>query len=109
MGAGRTGYTAAIVTRLAAELGTARVRRLFAPSHRKKRLRDEERESLHALVALHLGRMKGPLMKIAQHAGYYVLDFGGVVELHTEAIRAHLEMAIAVTTQDMPFVSASRP
>ncbi len=82
----RTGYTAAIITRLAAELGTARVRRFFAPSHRKKRLREEERESLHALVALHLGRMKGPLMKIAQHAGYFGLDLservdGGLHEL----------------------------
>ncbi|MBL4637014.1 MAG: AarF/ABC1/UbiB kinase family protein, partial [Kofleriaceae bacterium] len=82
----RTGYTAAIITRLAAEFGTARVRRLFTPSHRKKRLRDEERESLHALVALHLGRMKGPFMKIAQHAGYLGLDLseridGGLHEL----------------------------
>ncbi|MBL4689787.1 MAG: hypothetical protein JKY37_34685 [Nannocystaceae bacterium] len=92
----RTGYTAAIVTRLAAEFGTARVRRYFAPSHRKKRLRDEERESLHALIALHLGRLKGPFMKMAQHAGYLGLDLseridGGLQELFDKSSSASSE------------------
>ena len=70
----RTGYTAAIVARLAAELGIARVRGLFAPGHRQRRLQGGERDHMLGVVTSHLGRMKGPLMKMAQHVGYLGLD-----------------------------------
>ena len=78
----RTGYTAAIVARLAAELGIARVRGLFAPGHRQRRLQGGERDHMLGVVTSHLGRMKGPLMKMAQHVGYLGLDLPHDIDYH---------------------------
>lgn len=66
----RTARTLTLLTELGAAFGAARVRQLFRSTHRAKRLTDEEREALGRVFVRHARRMKGPLMKVAQHMGY---------------------------------------
>lgn len=66
----RTARTLTLLTELGAAFGAARVRQLFRSTHRAKRLTDDEREALGRVFVRHARRMKGPLMKVAQHMGY---------------------------------------
>ncbi|MCB9667939.1 MAG: hypothetical protein H6734_00535 [Alphaproteobacteria bacterium] len=66
----RMGRTMSLVAELGVALGASRVRQLFRSTARAKRLQEAEREALGRVLARHARRMKGPVMKVAQHIGY---------------------------------------
>jgi len=77
--------TAALVGDLVAQLGVSRTRQLFAPSQRARRIRADERRALMLTVVRRVDAMKGPLLKVAQHAGTLGLRLDPAVERHLHA------------------------
>ncbi len=72
----RTATTARMTTMLCSELGIQAFRRLFSSASEVKRLDQESRERLAAILVRHLSALRGPLMKVGQTASYLGLDIG---------------------------------